>query len=278
MVHVTLPAKGLPRDRWLTRNEIARLLWVCWRTRELQAVHRGRRRGAVVSTAKFPLRHLARFILLGIYTGSRAGAIATAALRRSIGRSFVDMELGVFYRRADGQAITNKRQPPVPIPPRLLAHIRRWVSKGIVQEHVVEWHGQPIKSVKTAFKRAVQMAGLEGKVTPHVLRHTAACWLLQSGVDKWEAAGFLGMSVEMLDRVYGHHHPDHLKSAATMIGYRRQSLAESLARDRKRLPPARQPIDNVGGARSSSRTGLRKPHPCYQAKILRKLWILASKK
>jgi hypothetical protein len=22
-------------------------------------------------------------------------------------------------------------------------------------------------------------------------------------------AGFLGMSAEMLDRVYGHHHPDH---------------------------------------------------------------------
>jgi integrase len=37
------------------------------------------------------------------------------------------------------------------------------------------------------------------------LRHTAATWLMQAGVDRWEAAGFLGMSVEMLDRVYGHH-------------------------------------------------------------------------
>jgi hypothetical protein len=37
---------------------------------------------------------------------------------------------------------------------------------------------------------------------------------MQAGVDKWEAAGFLGMSVEMLDRVYGHHHPDHLRAAA----------------------------------------------------------------
>jgi hypothetical protein len=33
---------------------------------------------------------------------------------------------------------------------------------------------------------------------------------MQAGADKWEAAGFLGMSVEMLDRVYGHHHPDYL--------------------------------------------------------------------
>jgi len=37
---------------------------------------------------------------------------------------------------------------------------------------------------------------------------------MQAGVDKWEAAGFLGMSVEMIDRVYGHHHPDHLRRAA----------------------------------------------------------------
>ena len=50
---------------------------------------------------------------------------------------------------------------------------------------------------------------------------------MQAGVDRWEAAGFLGMSVEMLDRVYGHHHPNHLRTAARAIGYRpRQSLVE----------------------------------------------------
>jgi hypothetical protein len=43
---------------------------------------------------------------------------------------------------------------------------------------------------------------------------------MQAGVDKWNAAGFLGMNVEMLDRAYGHHHPDHLKAAAQAIGYR----------------------------------------------------------
>jgi len=25
----------------------------------------------------------------------------------------------------------------------------------------------------------------------------------------WEAAGYLGMTVETLEEVYGHHHPDH---------------------------------------------------------------------
>jgi hypothetical protein len=33
---------------------------------------------------------------------------------------------------------------------------------------------------------------------------------MQSGTNPWEAAGFLGMSVEMLLERYGHHHPDQL--------------------------------------------------------------------
>ena len=56
-----------------------------------------------------------------------------------------------------------------------------------------------------------------GKIVPHTLRHTAATWLMQRGVPIWQAAGYLGMSVEMLDRVYGHHSPDHLKGAANAI-------------------------------------------------------------
>jgi integrase len=34
----------------------------------------------------------------------------------------------------------------------------------------------------------VELAGLPGKVTPHVLRHTAATWLMRRGVSIWEAA------------------------------------------------------------------------------------------
>jgi integrase len=56
-------------------------------------------------------------------------------------------------------------------------------------------------------------AGLKD-VTPHTLRHTAATWKAQSRVPLWEAAGFLGMSRETLEKVYGHHDPDHLRAAA----------------------------------------------------------------
>src|SRR5262249_58700171 len=71
---------------------------------------------------------------------------------------------------------------------------------------------------------------------------------MQNGVDKWDAAGFLGMSVEMLDRVYGHHHPEHLRGAAHALGYRRsQSLAITLAPGRRPRPLDRQSAGNIGG-------------------------------
>jgi integrase len=75
----------------------------------------------------------------------------------------------------------------------------------------VEWQGKPVKWINEVFTECVQDAGLEGKVTPHTLRHTAATWLMQAGVDLWTAAGYLGMTAQTLERVYGHHHPGHLE-------------------------------------------------------------------
>jgi len=67
------------------------------------------------------------------------------------------------------------------------------------------------------------------------------------------------MSVEMLDRVYGHHHRDHLNEAARAIGFgrRRQSLAGPLAAARKPLSAPSQTIDIAGGpgrTRTSNQT------------------------
>jgi hypothetical protein len=43
---------------------------------------------------------------------------------------------------------------------------------------------------------------------------------MQNGCDLWEAAGYLGMSVETLEKVYGHHHPGHHEGARRAIAYR----------------------------------------------------------
>ncbi|MET4791633.1 integrase [Bradyrhizobium japonicum] len=223
-VSVWLPEKGEARDRWLTRSEAAAMIWAAWRYREVQTIHVGPDKGKKVITDRRPLRHVARFLLIGCYTGTRAGAIASASKLRSIGKSYVDLDRGMYYRKAIGKKTTNKRQPPAPIPPRLLTHMRRWDRLGVAKEHFIEYNGKPVLSVKKAFRTVVKLAKIDTtveNVTPHTLRHTAATWLMHQGVDLWTAAGYLGMTVEVLERVYGHHHPDHLADAVRGITAKR---------------------------------------------------------
>jgi integrase len=209
IVSVALPPRTDARERWLTRSEAACLLWAAWRARQIMRDK---------DTMRAVGRHVARFILVGLYTGTRLSAICGAALMPTVGRGHVDLDQGVFYRRAIGRRQTKKRQPPVKLPPRLLAHLRRWAARGIAKKAVIEWNGKPVKSVRKGFAAAVQAAGLGGDVTPHILRHTCATWLMQSGVNLWDAAGFLGMTVQQLEQGYGHHHPDFQKEAAAALG------------------------------------------------------------
>ncbi len=217
-VQVELPEQGKKRTTWLTRSEAARLLWACWRHGRTVRLPRGRNKGAVVESDWHDLRHIARFILLALYTGSRAGAIFTASIQAGSNRSFIDLDSGIFYRLAEGKEETNKRQPPVPLPDRLLAHIRRWRDRGVIASHVVEWHGEPVQSVKVGWASAVRLAGLNHKrVTPHTLRHTAATWLMINGTNIWDAENFLGMSEQMVRERFGHHHPEYMRDAANRI-------------------------------------------------------------
>ena len=259
LVRVTLPPKGEPRNRWLTRQEAAKLLMVCWRHREAQVRHRGANKGQKIPTDKRPLRHLARFILIGLYTGTRAAAIASASPTAQEGRSFVDLDNGIFYRLAQGKQVTKKRQPPVPIPTRLLAHLRRWKVKGIAQEHFVEWNGKPVKSVKTAFRSAVALAALPGRITPHTLRHTAATWLMQLGVGEWQASGFLGnVTSRLCATCTATITPTIYERPPTQSAARKPvSLVISLVNARERRKQVSQTIENIGGpgrTRTSNQT------------------------
>jgi hypothetical protein len=47
---------GAARDRRLTRDELAAVLWACWRYREVQTLHRGKRKGERRETEKRALR------------------------------------------------------------------------------------------------------------------------------------------------------------------------------------------------------------------------------
>lgn len=209
-VPVWLPPKGLPRERWLTRSEVAKLVWAAWRYRRTT----NGRSGAGDDWGS--RKHLARFILIAAYTGTRKTAILNAGFEREFGRGFIDLGAGLWHRRGAGVRATKKRQPPIPLPSGLLAHLHRWQRNG--QKFAVEFDGRPVERIDIAFRRLVADCALEGEApVPHTLRHTAITWAMQAGMDPWAASGYFGLNLQTLLDNYGHHHPDHLREAVRAI-------------------------------------------------------------
>lgn len=214
---LTLPDKSTPREVYMTRSEAAALLWAClgwekigtgenayWKRRRY---HRG--------------THLARLVLIGLYTGTRPGAIKSLQWIRNIDGGWADLDRGVIFRRADGERVAhNKRKPPVKLARRLLAHMKRWKrldgweDDAVGIRYIVHYYGKPLIKENKAFRAAIAAAGLPGAVTPHVLRHTRGTWLAQKNVPSHQAAASLGLTVEEYERTYLHNDPDFQQEAA----------------------------------------------------------------
>jgi integrase len=164
-----------------------------------------------------PLRHLVLFILISLLTGRRKEAIL------SLRWPAVDFTRATIDFRRLGEIETKKRRGRCNIPNRLLPHLRR--AKRF--EHdigpVVSWNGKAIEDIQTSFTTAAERVFLEG-ISPHVMRHTAASWLMQAGHDPWKVADFLSMSLSTLLKVYGHHHPDHQSEIARSFGHSPQNV------------------------------------------------------
>jgi len=187
------PELNGPKERWLTRSEAARLLWAARR-----------------------YQHMRRMILLGLYTGSRPGVLL------SLRWDQIDLDAGMMLRRPRGKAEDKKKKSPrVRLGWRITAHLRRWKrldgAEQIVCHFADSWHpgARQVSNPHGSWAKIIKAAGLPG-VTRHTLRHTRATWMMQKGVPIWEAAGFLGMTVKTLERVYGHHSPDHQEAAANI--------------------------------------------------------------
>lgn len=184
---IVLPAAPPPRSHWLTRGEAAAFLWHARKT-----------------------PHLARFFIIGWYTGSRRAKIL------GLKWSMVDMKTGIMLRQPPGvPEPKNKKAPPLRMGKRLMAHLKRWKRMdGRGAEYVVSFRGKSIKRPLRTWENARKSAGLPEYVTPHILRHTRATNMMQQRKDPWEASKALGMSLDMLSRVYGHHHPDWQKDVS----------------------------------------------------------------
>lgn len=228
---VWLPEKPeSPRDA-LTRPQAAALLWATlgWRKSEVAGEVKWTR---LSPSARKNRAHLRRFILIGLYTGTRHAVITKLLWAEDPHQAWVDLDKGVIYRRGRHERDTaTKRRPVVKLPPRLVAHLKRWrrldeaasARRACAIDTVLHHGGDPITGkIRTGFAGCVADAGLPAEITPHWMRHTCATWLMEAGVELWEAAGYTGMTSAVLERHYGHHRDDHQAAARRALSGRSQ--------------------------------------------------------
>ncbi|MCR5876976.1 site-specific integrase [Phenylobacterium sp. J367] len=174
-----------PRERWLTRAEVAKLF------RQMRKRHRGKRHA-----------HVLLFTRLALYTSARTGAILDLTWDR------VDFEAGRIDFHKPGRKLTRKRRTVTPMTPqirRMLMH----AHKHRRSDFVVSWAGKGVDRVAKAVIAHAEKAGLED-VSPHVLRHTFATWGARKGVPIWLLGKALGQTVASTTERYAKHQPEDL--------------------------------------------------------------------
>ena len=213
------PDAPAAKTRYLERDEVAELLRAARRLR---------------------FTHLIRYIMVGVYTGTRDEAMRRLRWLKASHDGWIDTDRGILYRAGFAEEQTSKRRPPMILPDRLLGHLRRWKKADAAESltHVITYAApparhpgairraerlgrvhrvpQPVGDIHKSWATLVAAAGLEGDVTPHCLKHTAITWMLHAGRTIWEVAEDTGTSVKTIEEVYGHHRTveSRLKRAA----------------------------------------------------------------
>ena len=211
VVKITKPQASSPRPRMLSRDEAARLLAAA-----LGWDQHGRRYHKRIN------RHLARFLLIGLYSGTRSDRIRRLQWVENMQGGWVDLEKCFLHRKAATEPETKKRAPSVPMGDRLFQHMRRW--RRLTNRFVIECYSRPITdSLGTAFEGACELAGLAlppgdpNRVVPHVLRHSCVSWMLAEGKTPFQVGKYVGMTAQMVERVYGHVSDDQQRETANAV-------------------------------------------------------------
>ena len=185
--HILRPQKPAPKERYLSRAEIDRIM-----TADCQP-------------------HIRLAILLMLATAGRVGAILDLTWDR------VDLDRNQINLRADLEG-PRKGRAIVPINATLRAALTV-AAEAALTDHVVEWNGGRVGCIRKGFQTAATNAGL-ARISPHVLRHTAGVHMAEGGVPMSVIAQYLGHSnTSITERVYGRYSPEFLSGAAEILDF-----------------------------------------------------------
>lgn len=184
---IWLPPASAPRDRYLTKAEFSDLL----------------------SQADTP--HIRLFLILAVATGARMSAILDLEWSR------VDFQHGTIDLRPPGRVITNKRRTVVPMNDRAREALVL-ASQAALTGHVIEYAGQPVKSVKKAIAALARRTGIP--CSPHVFRHTAGVWMAEADVPMQKISQFLGhTSTKVTEATYARYSPSFMQDASAALNW-----------------------------------------------------------
>ena len=182
------PPAGRPRDRYLTRDELVRLI-----------------DNAVMI-------HVKLFIILAVTTAGRPKHLLELTWDR------VDLKNRIINLDNPERDRTRKGRACVPINETGYGHLVT-AHKLKTIENVIELDGKAIKSIRNGVLAAAGRAALTG-VSQYVLRHTAGVYMAQAGVPMEEIAEYMGhTSVETTRKHYARFGPEHLRKAARALEF-----------------------------------------------------------
>jgi len=177
---IATPNPQNERVRFLTREEVGRLLEVC-------------------------PPHVADLVKAAVSTGCRLGELL--AMRWD----WLDQERGILSLPASACKSGRARHIPINATLEALLEARR-EKAAPASPLVFDLAGRQTRTFWRAFKDAAETAKL-GDLRFHDLRHTFASWLVQGGTDLYSVATLLGHASLAMTARYSHLKPDHLRGA-----------------------------------------------------------------
>ena len=194
---------GLPRDEYLTRNEVQKMLDLC--------EDDGR-------------AHIELFLLLSVATGARKEAVLSLKWNQvhigaETGGTNKDGEYFEGTHIDFGPGSGNKRRPKIPISNNMRLWTLLTISERTHPEYVITYKGEPILDIKGGFANVLKEAKIKKKVTPHNMKHTAITLMLQRGIPPDTVSMWTNTTLEMIYKVYSHHIPDHHEALGDAVGF-----------------------------------------------------------
>jgi integrase len=108
------------------------------------------------------------------------------------------------------------------IPPDTISTILRYSSTLRENRFMFfnEATGRHLQDIKTAFRTAKKKAGIKGRLRDHDLRHPAASWMIEDGIDLVTVKEILGHASVQTTMIYCHPRKEIKHRAAALLGER----------------------------------------------------------